>query len=317
MSRKICQILLLLVLPTCLLGQGIFRGSYWKQYRKELVFGIGASNFLGELGGKDQIGTDFVQDLEIKATRFAVSAGYRYYIRSYLSVRGNLTYAVVSGDDALTNEPFRNNRNLHFKSDIIEGVGVAEFHLIEEKQGSRYKIKGTKGSRSSRVGLFAYGGIGLFYFNPKAQYVDGSWYNLRPLGTEGQGLEGGPDKYSPVSIAMPLGIGLKYYVNTKMRIGLDVGVRKTFTDYIDDVSGVYFDKTKIAEANGPEAAYFSDPSLVESLPGTGTIQAAPGNERGDPSDLDSYMFAQLTISYKLFKQRGFRRIRSRKSVPSF
>ena len=26
-------------------------GSYWKHQRKEMIFGIGASNFLGDLGG--------------------------------------------------------------------------------------------------------------------------------------------------------------------------------------------------------------------------------------------------------------------------
>ncbi len=316
MKNKAFPFVLLLLLPFMINAQSIFRGSYWKQQRKELTFGIGASNFLGELGGQDQIGTNFAKDLEPSATRYVISAGYRYYLQRWLAVRGNLSYGVVSGDDALTNEPFRNNRNLSFKAPIIEAAGLMELHIIEEKKGSKYKLRGAKGSFSSKLGLYLFGGIGLTHFTPKGQYTDGKWYNLRPLSTEGQELEGGPEKYSNITVALPVGLGLKYYVSRKLRIGLEVGIRKTYSDYIDDVSGDYFDVNVIREEKGDVAAYFADRSLEMIGPG-GTWQTRPGEQRGDSDDLDSYMFAQLTVGYKLFKQRGFRRIKSRRSVPSF
>ena len=133
------SILLSLVL-TCLaaapLSAQYFRqSSYWKTHRKEVEVGFGMANFLGELGGRNQIGSPFLWDLEVSQTRPAVSLGYRYYLARQQAVRFRLTYGVLAGNDNLTTEPFRNNRNLNFKSDVVELSMVYEFHLYREELG--------------------------------------------------------------------------------------------------------------------------------------------------------------------------------------
>ncbi|MCI5059305.1 MAG: hypothetical protein MRY83_24540 [Flavobacteriales bacterium] len=321
MKRKIiqgCLSILLCTVISAASGQGLFKGNYWKQFRKEIVGGVGASNFLGELGGKDQVGTDFLQDFEFLATRYVVQGGFRYYIFRSLSAKGAVHYGRLYGNDNLTSEPFRRNRNLHFRSDIVELSVQGEYHILEERTGTKYKIRGMKGGRSFIVGLYGFVGVGGYYNNAKGEYLDGKWYSLQPLGTEGQGLEGRASKYKRVGISFPMGLGLRYSINTQWKIGLEVGWRKTFDDYLDDVSGTYYFQDEIREANGDVAAYFADPNLGEQLLGGPNLcQTCAGEPRGDANDFDSYMFATVNAYYKLYKRRGFRRIKSRRSVPSF
>ncbi len=297
-------------------SQRAFRGNYWKQQRKELIFGIGPTNFLGDLAGKDQIGSDFYQDLEINSTRYVVNLGFRYFLLRDVSVRASLSYGVLSGNDALTNEPFRKNRNLHFKAPITEFSILGEYHVLKENWGKRHKIKGAR-NNNGRFGLMGFAGIGIAKFTPKSQYFDGQWYDLQPLSTGGQGLAGGPDEYKTITMVLPLGFGVKYMINRRMKIGLNFGYRKTFSDYIDDVSGSYFDRATIEAANGPVAGYFADPSLTPINQVSGTWQTRPGEIRGDDSDKDSYLFGVVNLTYSMQKKRGYRKIKKRRSVPSF
>jgi hypothetical protein len=294
----------------CLLSLFIsqdIKAQQWKRYRKEVHFGLGANYFLGELGGANQIGTNFVRDLEISTTRPTLTAGYRYNVSAYSKVRGSLFFGTLKGDDNLTQEPFRNNRNLHFRSRIVELSGIYEYYFNQESSGHRYNIKGAKGMRAKGLTYYAFGGIGLIYFNPKAQY-NGNWIALQPLGTEGQGLPGGGRKYSRVTVVIPYGLGLRYAVNRDWRIGLEVGMRKTFTDYLDDVSGNYYDNKVLLQERGVVAATLADPSKgmfasTQYDPKTGRTRE--GLQRGDPKDKDAYGFVTITACYRL-KKRGSR-----------
>lgn len=293
--------------------QAQFRsGSYWKQTRNEFVGGAGASNFLGELGGKDAIGKDMSpRDLEISETKYVINVGWRYYVQKNMCIKTSLYYGMVSGDDALTKEPFRNGRNLSFKSPVYEISALYEYHLIGEKQGRMYKVRGTKGGLHFFIGVYPFVGIGAFYYNPKA-YYNGQWHSLRQLSTEGQGIKPGTKPYSSISYCIPMGIGFRYSLNQQSGLGLELGFRKTFTDYIDDVSTEYYDKNEIQQVKGDVAAALSNRSLD-----TSPAASKPGDQRGDPTEKDSYMFIVLSYHYKISKKRGFRRIKSRRSLPSF
>lgn len=278
-----------------------------KKYRWEACLGIGATNFLGELGGANQIGTNGVKDLEFSLTKPGISLNTRYRKGRYWGFKGGFYWGQVWGYDYLTQEKYRNNRNLHFKSNIFEFSLMTEFYFTKERPGHIYKYKKLKGWRHIDAQFYMMGGIGGFYFNPKAAY-NGVWIPLQPLGTEGQGIKTGMKKYSRVSVCIPVGIGVKYALDRRWGIGLEVGMRKTFTDYIDDVSTVYYDANEIAANNGnlgAAAAWFSNP-------GTGNITAANnggidptwvGQQRGDASDNDAYMFMHLTVNYKIGKFR--------------
>lgn len=265
----------------------------WKAYRTEVHIGAGATNFLGELGGADQIGTDYFRDLEINQTRLAISGGLRYRLTQMFALNAHLTYGKVSGDDKLTKEFFRNYRNLNFKSNIYELNTNFEFAFVREQVGHRYRLKGVRGQRGFEVSAYGFVGLGLFYFNPKGE-KDGEWVDLHELNTEGQGLTATRKTYSKFQFAIPVGIGFKYAIDRRWSIGLEYGIRKTFTDYIDDASKTYYDNNELFLENGALSAAMADKSDKEFPYITGA-----GEQRGDPRDKDSYMFAIISLNYKL------------------
>ena len=110
----------------------------WKKHRVEWSGGLGASNFLGDLGGRDRVGSDFIYDLEPTKTNFAAYVQSLIYIGRKVGLRSNITYAKVSADDKLTKEPFRNNRNLNFQSHHLGGICVLELQLKKERRGNIY-----------------------------------------------------------------------------------------------------------------------------------------------------------------------------------
>ena len=283
--------------------------GYWRKNRTQLIGGLGASNFLGELGGRNQIGSDFIWDLEMKQFKPALTIGIKYAVTNKVAIRGQLSYAMLAGDDALTAEMFRSNRNINFRSHAWELAGVCEVIMHQVRPGHKYNLTGVKGTKPRAANIYAFAGIGLLKFNPQG-YQDGNWYNLKPLGTEGQNL-GGAESYSLYTIVIPMGLGCRWQLKSQnVMVGFEIGHRLTFSDYIDDVSTVYYDNAKLADQPGFTteenllAAYFADPSLgyyVEDgntfpLNSTGT-----GTQRGDSEDNDAYLFAQVTMSYKLGK----------------
>ena len=284
-------------LSSTLNAQYFRHSDYWKTHRQEITAGLGVTNFLGELGGRDRIGSPFLWDLEFSQTKPALSFGYRYYLAQLFSIRANATYGILAGNDNLTKEPSRQNRNLSFKSDVLEAQLCFEFHPFQEELGHFHDLRGVKGEKSSRMGLYIFAGVGGFYFNPKTQF-DGKWVELQPLGTEGQGLPDGPEPYSLTQICIPMGVGIRKALNKTMVVGLELQYTKTFTDYIDDVSGSYYDKTTLLETRGPLAAYLNDPSL-----GGIAGQSATGQQRGDPTDKDGYIFLKAQFHYKIYKTR--------------
>ena len=136
----------------------------WKRYRWEAVAGIGMANVLSDLGGANQVGTNYFRDLEFIATRPAINLGMRYKITETSAVRASLTWGAVKGDDDWTQEKFRNARKLHFSSHIVELSANYEFYFIKETDGHRFKLRGIKGIRASAFhpyGFFGIAGFGL------------------------------------------------------------------------------------------------------------------------------------------------------------
>ncbi|PKP17964.1 MAG: hypothetical protein CVU05_14540 [Bacteroidetes bacterium HGW-Bacteroidetes-21] len=264
--------------------------------RYEMFYGLGATNFLGELGGANREGTNFVRDFEVNMTRPLVQVGIRYRALETIAIKTTLSYGRLKGDDALTGEQFRSNRNLHFRSPLVEFSTQLEYSIIKERTGHRYNLRRVRGIKGFKTNTYFFVGVGGFWFNPRAKY-DGKWYSLQPLGTEGQGLVPTRPKYSRVSVCIPYGIGFKYSVNRRWNVGLEFGTRKTFTDYIDDVSSTYYDNTLIQQERGDVAAYLADPSV-----GPPNWTAAY-QQRGDTKDKDAYMFLSINLTYKLHTTR--------------
>jgi hypothetical protein len=312
MSRSI--ILLILVnVGLNLSSQNFSRSGDWKKYRKEVFVSMGTSNFLGDLGGRDRVGTDYSPvDLELSQTRTAFGVGYRYQVLRWMNVTGRFNYLIVQGDDALTNEMYRNNRNLNFKSNIFELAGRLEMGWQSSKVGNRYGIKKTLNRRMKNNvhSVFVFAGVGGFYFNPKGRSASGNYVKLRPLHTEGQGLPGGPKQYKNYSVSIPLGIYYRCALNKQWTVGVEISYRKTFTDYIDDVSTTYYDNEAIEAAYGSLAAAMADPNKGQIYGFSAPDASGNAAQRGDRQK-DSYMSAELTVGYIFKEKRKRARLRSK------
>ncbi|MGM0648944.1 MAG: DUF6089 family protein [Bacteroidota bacterium] len=285
MKRLIIAIALIGVFSTSVNAQF---GSHWRKLREEVFFGVGGTNFLGELGGADQAGTRFVRDFEVLYTRPLVYAGYRYKLSPSFSVKGAAGFGWVYGDDATTNEVHRNSRNLSFRSPIAEAGAHIEYHILKEQFGHRYNLRRSRGQQNS-PSLYIFTGINGFWFNPKAQYTDGEWYALQPLGTEGQNVLPTREPYKRISWSVPIGFGMNFLIDRNWGAGFEFGSRYTGTDYIDDVSTTYVDPDLFDD---PVARYFADRS--DDWPGAGVNQ-----QRGNSNYNDAYMFLTLNVTYKL------------------
>jgi hypothetical protein len=296
-------------------SQGFARPNAWKKLRKELILQVGGSGFLGDLGGRDRTGTHFSPaDLEVALTRPALSAAFRYKFTKNVNLHTSVNYLLLAGDDKLTSEVYRNNRNLNFKSNVYELSTRLEFGISSFKRTGVYRLKRSSLSKVNRrkaIELMGFVGIGVFYFNPKGKNpTSGKWENLYDLHTEGQGLPGGPSQYKRVSISIPIGISLHYIIDKYWSVGLELSYRKTFTDYIDDVSGTYYDKTALMNAYGPKSVLMADPSKGDISGASSPNADGTGAQRGD-SQKDAFASLQITVGRFFPPKHGRTKLRSK------
>jgi hypothetical protein len=280
-------------------------GQAWKTVKHEVSFGVGASNFLGDLGGAKGIGTHGIKDLKIRMTRPTIIVGYKQMLTPYLAVKASLLWGLLSGNDAVTKNEVRNNRNLSFRSNIGELSGYIEYFPYADRVHPRYKLSGVNGNKAFSLSPFFFIGVGITAFNPKADY-NGEWVALQPLATEGQGLAGRPEKYKRVTMTFPIGAGVKYRIDKQLAISFELSLRYTLTDYLDDVSTSYYLADEIGEKYGSIAADLSDRSIK---PTNGVIEYPDGRnnylQRGDPRWNDAYMFGIFAIHYRFIKGQTF------------
>ncbi|MBM3164396.1 MAG: hypothetical protein FJZ80_02940 [Bacteroidetes bacterium] len=287
----------------------------WSLNKKELLLNVGATQFLGDLGGSNPGGYDYsLRDWDWESIGFNVGVGYRYRFHPMFATTSMLSYVMVRGDDAHSEEFVRKARNLHFKSSMFELQQRLEVILFSvEKFSPTYNLPGQRGGKRRNQQYYIFGGVGLTYFNPKAQYTDGRWYALRPLMTEGQ------DKpYSPLAFTLPMGFGFRVGLGAEWRIGLEASYNTVFSDYLDDVSGVCGDPASYS--NDPIAAYFvnpSDPAITIQVP-SGSVGGynwfGPGYQRGDDKQRDSYYRLNLVLVKNItYKDYGRQRIKTSKT----
>ncbi|MEM9024141.1 MAG: DUF6089 family protein [Bacteroidota bacterium] len=219
--------LLLLWLPDAL-GQRVPR---YRDYEIGLMFGT--SYYNGELNPTSQFNTDFMN------TAFGVVL--RKNLSTRWALRSGFYYGAVNGDDAKVDSDFNRNRNLSFHSSLWEASVVIEFNFLHYNPMIRGKY----------FTPYSFIGLGLFRFNPKAD-LENNTYELHPLMTEGV-------SYKRTQPSIPFGIGFKFSATDRFLFSVEWGLRRTFTDYIDDVSGRY---PAAGELDGL-AADLSDRSLEQ------------------------------------------------------
>lgn len=212
---------------------------------------------------------------------------YRENLSKRWSVKGTFIIARFAADDAASNDAWRQNRNLSFRNDIREGSIQAELNYFN------YQINDSR----NWISPYLFLGLAFYSHKPQAEF-NGRWYELQPLGTEGQGTTEGGNTYNVNGLAVPFGAGLKMNLFSIVGIGLEWGMRKTWTDYLDDVSQSYVSPAVLADENGTLSAILADRSL--SYEGGQPDNA--GLQRGDPGRNDWYNFTTLTLSFRLGKK---------------
>jgi hypothetical protein len=242
---------------------------------KEVGVYLGTAQYQGDLS-QNQI--------TINETKPAVGILGRYYFNPRFDIKGNLYLGWIAGADSnYSSDHSRWKRNLSFHSVVVDLGATAEFNLLPY-------ISNSKKYRFAPV-LFA--GVSLFYFNPMAYYGTKE-FALQPLGTEGQNLGGSyPKKYSLVQLSIPMGIAFKYSLGNFWNLGLEVSLHKTFTDYLDDVSGNYANYDAL-KANNSMSAILGN-RTGEKIPGF-DANHMNGGQRGNPNRNDTYVFAGFTLT---------------------
>jgi hypothetical protein len=289
------------------------QNSYQPAYPLEVGVQLGTSMFLGDLGGQSGIGRPFIRDTDFKAIRPTLGIFGRWNLGAYFSARLDLNFLRLYGDDNLASvgtrgdfsgeDPnrgdgddawFRYYRQLNFRTNVFEAAVVGEIIPYNFELGGGYQDY-------SVLSPYALVGIGIYNFKPQGLTSDGAWVNLKPLKTEGQGLVDGRVPYKLTQLNVPIGFGLKWTYNDTWTMALEVNHRLTFTDYIDDVSTdyvdpqVFIDNMPIDQAN---MAIRMARRSVEVDPGfiNGEV-SAPGEQRGDPKDNDSFYTINIRFSY--------------------
>jgi len=248
------------------------------QYQEVGIMGS-TSYYIGEINPDSHLPTEF---------NLGGGLIYRYNFNDRIAFKASVLYNRIYAHDEDSDDPWQQNRNLHFRSDIFEFSGQIEINFLTYEIGDK--------NRPSSPYLFA--GLALFRHNPEAEFND-RWVDLQPLGTEGQGIEGFEERYSLTQISIPFGVGFKFNIWRNLAGAVEWGMRRTFTDYLDDVSTVYVEEGILAEENGPLSAVMADRSL-EPLGPDGTNA---GMQRGEINRNDWYVFAGFMLTYKLGKPR--------------
>lgn len=260
--------------------------DYNSQYQSDFGIYLGASNYLGEIGGKEDIRRDFIFDMKLAQTNISYGAFFRHRLNDSYGISSSLTVAKIEGNDALTENLPRHDRNLSFQNIITELSVRGEYYF--------YTIHdiGNHGRYLVNFRPYVFAGFGIFHHAPKA-FLEGNKYDLRSLKTEGQNEE-----YSLVSLSIPFGMGCYFTYKNRFRFSFEMSYRKTFTDYLDDISTDYANESDLESEIAIELANRND-ELASNDVSIDENNYSPGNKRGDSENKDSFLTSHLGISYVL------------------
>ncbi|MFN0200802.1 MAG: DUF6089 family protein [Bacteroidia bacterium] len=256
-----------------------FASKSFAQYRYgyfRVGVSVGTTNYLGDLDN----------DFTFQFTKPGFGAMGVYQFHPHMSARLQVFQGWVGATDEL-NAPPRKYRGLSFRSPVSEASLSLSYDLYGLIRNFKFRTK---------FNPYVFAGIGVFKFNPKAK-LGNQWYDLQPLGTEGQYLPSTSNKqypkpYALTQLCVPIGGGIHLYLGKRWTLDLEMGWRKLFTDYLDDVSGKYPDRAAMLAYN-PVAFQLSDRADPNVWPN--------GNPyiRGDKTQADWYIYTAANVSYIL------------------
>lgn len=252
---------------------------------------------IGLLGGVSFYMGDLNPAMPFKDVRPAGGLFYRYNFNDRFSIRAAAHVAYIVGYDANSSDEAQLERNLSFESWLFDFSVTGEFNFF----------KYAPGDMRHWITPYLFGGISLFKFNPRAE-LNGEMWELQPLGTEGQGTTFYPDrqKYSLFNAAIPFGLGVKVNLNKTFSVGLEWGMRYTFTDYLDDVSTTYADIDVVQAERGDIANALSNRAVRLDQVSGEYVPLSPqerldytGRQRGNSTTNDWYSLVLVSFSMNI------------------
>lgn len=241
----------------------------------ELGLTCGVTYYIGDLNPTKHYPT---------GTALAYGALFRYNFNERYAFRLQGLKGMLQASDADSPDSLQQFRNLSFRARLFEVSGLLEINFFPYRSGK-------KKDDIRRWTPFVFFGLAYFHASPQAE-LNGTWFDLQPLGTEGQMSSSGGESYKVDQVCIPFGTGLKFNFK-KLDVQLEWGLRRTGTDYIDDVSGTYVDNSLLAFENGDLAATFADRS------GAADTGLNTGRSRGDSSTRDWYNYTGISITWLL------------------
>ncbi|MEZ5014433.1 MAG: DUF6089 family protein [Chitinophagales bacterium] len=253
------------------------------QYIEVGVF-AGASNYQGDLAPVAFVPSE---------THPSIGLFYKFNFNYWFAVKGSVYSGLISGDDDNSTEKWKQERNLSFQSPIQEASMFMELFLKKYNPNLKWNI----------LSPYIFAGVGIYHFNPRANY-QGVWYDLQPLGTEGQGSPLYPERvpYDLTQVCFPMGLGFKGSLSKDWNLGIEMGYRKTLTDYLDDVSTTYVSKEILLEEKGDIAWQLSN--RTDEMNGGTEVLKDDHKYRGDDTNKDWYIFSGVTLS-RNFETKGW------------
>lgn len=236
--------------------------------------GLGMASYFGDLTKNNKL---------FSQSSVSFSAGLSYPLFPKFNGRFDIGYQQVKASDKNNSSAALKNRNLSFKSNVVDVSVSLEYFLVDMN-----KHKFTP---------YVSAGVGAMFFNPYANSTTGQKTFLRDLGTEGQGLTGFADQYKKAALIAPLSVGFKYAASKRTMIQLEFCYRITETDYLDDVSLNYYPDKALLDAKNPATSAFT---YRGGEVGAGPYPAKNNRlSRGNPSNNDGYYTTQFKVGYKL------------------
>jgi hypothetical protein len=282
------------------------------QFRWDWGIHAGASNYLGDIGGKDQPRRDFIQDVRLNRTRYVFGAHIRYKINRTFSATAMGSFGRVQGWDEETIYAPRRARNLNFRNNLIEFGLRGEVTLYSDND------LGGRGYYNPDFKVFGFLGVAGLHHNPQGFLTNPSgdleqgWYDLRELRTEGQ-----DEEYGALTVAIPMGFGVYFTHNKKYRFGWELGYRITFTDYLDDISGTYAPENEldselaIALANQTTTEVveeaFGDAGMIYNYDYPTGYDGSYRNPRGINNYNDGYIYSTFSFGMVINERSRYSR----------
>jgi hypothetical protein len=287
MIKHLAVFLSILVIPSFSYAQAFFYDD--KYYDADILWEGGAS--FGLMTGITDVGekkgngfSPGYYNLGSSKTNMSVFFGIMY--KSTFEGRIEVTKGSIAGNDANSNSPYVNSRNLNYRSKIFEAAFIGTIHPLMFRNTETLPL----------FSPYVMAGLGIFSFYPQTDY-NGTLIPLRRMNTEGQTSKEFPARkqYNLRALSVPVGIGVKYEYNAKFNIRLEALSRFTTSDYLDDVSTTYVDRT-IFPTELQKVLSHRYKELNPTLERTGM-------NRGNATNKDKFLTINLRVGYVLGRKK--------------